>query len=156
MECDKCKKIYKTQKTLQQHIIRMHPSVQEVVPDVVPDVEPNETESKLIVEFDLSKKKGPRLVESMDVEKEYIEDGNHKIIIDMPVHGCTTCNKCKFKIEYMEQLLTILVSRYNTTENYVDILMKDYSKRKFVMEYNEKNPNNPITEKDVKFKSNDE
>ncbi len=74
----------------------------------------------------------------------------------MPVHGCTTCNKCKFKIEYMEQLLTILVSRYNTTENYVDILMKDYSKRKFVMEYNEKNPNNPITEKDVKFKSNDE
>jgi hypothetical protein len=138
----------------------MHPSVQEVVPAVVPDVKPDEskdeTESKLTVEFDLSKKKGPRLVESMDVEKEYIEDGNHKIIFDMPVHGCATCNKCKFKIEYMEKLLTILLSRYNNTENYVDILMKDYSKRKFVMEYNEKNSNNPITEKDVKFKSNDE
>lgn len=153
IKCIKCNKIYKSAKTLEQHMKRMHN--EEVESDVVEEVKPEvKPETILKVEFDFSKKnKSGRLVETMDVEKEDKKEGSTKTILDMPVHGCATCVKCKFKIEYMETLLTILISRYNNYEKYVDILMKDYSKRKFVMEYNEKNPDNPITEKDVSCKS---
>ena len=39
-----------------------------------------------------------------------LKEGSTKTILDMPVHGSATCVKCKFKIEYMETLLTILIS----------------------------------------------
>lgn len=34
--------------------------------------------------------------------------------------------------------------------------MTEHIKRQYVMEHNEKNPNNPITEKDVRLKSKKE
>jgi hypothetical protein len=152
-DCGECDKKYKSLKTLERHMIKMH-SIEEVVPEIeIPD---NKSETILKVEFDFSKKKAGRLVETMDVEKEAKKEGSTKTILDMPVHACATCVKCKFKIEYMEALLTILISRYNNYEKKVDILMRDYSKRKFVMEYNEQNPDNPITENDVGFKSDSE
>ena len=143
IKCVMCYRTYKSVKTLEHHMTRMHKVEEVVVEEVEPEVKPD---TILKVEFDFSKKnKAGRLVETIDVEKEDKKEGSTKTILDMPVHGCATCVKCKFKIEYMETLLTILISRYNNYEKYVDILMKDYSKRKFVMEYNEKNPDNPIT-----------
>ncbi len=56
MECAKCKRQYKSQKTLDQHIIRMHSSVEEVVPEVVPEVvaevEPSESKDDLTSEHE--------------------------------------------------------------------------------------------------------
>jgi hypothetical protein len=46
MECEKCKKQYKSQKTLEQHIIRMHSSVEEVVPDETKDETKDELTSE--------------------------------------------------------------------------------------------------------------
>ena len=46
MECDKCKKIYKSEKTLEQHIKKMHPMV--ITNDneeVDPDIEPSESKT---------------------------------------------------------------------------------------------------------------
>jgi len=125
MECDKCKKIYKTQKTLQQHIIRMHPSVQEVVPGVVPDVEPDESKDEITYE-------------SKDESKEDLTTDHH----------CGNCNKCKDEIKYYMKLTDILYKRNKKLEEQVNILMTDFLKNKYIENHNEENPTEQITEEE--------
>ena len=108
IKCIKCNKIYKSAKTLQQHMKRMHN--QEVEPDVVEEVEPEvKTEEN---------------------------------------HNCDTCIKCKNELEYYKELSDALYIRHQKIEEQVEILMNNFLTQKYIKDYNEKNPENKLTEKE--------
>ena len=110
IQCIKCKKNYKNNKTLELHMKRMHN--EEVEPEVEPDFAP-EVKTK--------------------------EEQNH---------NCDTCIKCKNELEYYKKLSDKLYTRYRNTEKQVEILMKDFLTQKYMKDYNEKNPENKITEEE--------
>jgi hypothetical protein len=83
LKCDKCNKPYKTQKTLDQHMIKMHPDivsdiVSDVKSDIKPDVKPDVKSSKDVV----------------------------------ATHECNNCNKCKDDIIFLKLTNKLLILRY--------------------------------------------
>ncbi len=134
-QCKHCNKDFKSPKYLENHINKFHPN-NNVKPDTKSETKPKKTK---------------QVKEVKAVEE--VEQSDEDTITDVPKHDCNTCEKCKYKLDYLDAFISVLLSRFLKLENYTNILMIEHVKRQYIKEHNEKNPNNPITEKDIKVQT---